>query len=68
MKVTLTHEEVTQACREWVERHYGFKAAGTPEMVATLRGNNPATYTLATLAITFPQCPKPEGGPYRTPG
>jgi hypothetical protein len=68
MKVTLNHEEVTQACQEWVERHYGIKAKGTPEMVATVKETgNDRVFTVKRVALTFPEAPKPEGSPYRTP-
>lgn len=65
MKVTLSHEDVLEACKEWVERHYGFEAKGVPELIATLP-NNAQVYALNRVAVTFPEAPKPEGGPYRT--
>lgn len=67
MKVTFTHEDVIEACREWVERHYGFEAHGIPQIATTLPNNN-NVFEAHRLAVTFPECPKPEGGPYRTPG
>ena len=65
MKVNLSHEEILEACKEWVERHYGFNVTGAPEILVTL--NNAQTYALTRINIGFPQAPKPTGSPYRTP-
>jgi hypothetical protein len=65
MKVTLTHEDVLEACREWVERHYGFKVKGNAGIIANLPNNN-CTYEVERINISFPEAPKPEGEPYRT--
>lgn len=68
MHVTLSHEDVIEACKEWLARHYGIGPTSTPNVMATLQGNNTGVYTIQAVTVTFPEVPKPKGGPYRTPG
>lgn len=67
MQVKLTSEEVVEACREWLEKHYGIKAGTNGCLTAT------ASYPMAPgdncrvedIQVTFADAPKPAGGPYR---
>lgn len=67
MQVKLTSQEVVEACREWLEKHYGIKAGENGCLSAT------ASYHMAPednkvvkeIQVTFADAPKPAGGPYR---
>lgn len=64
MNVKLTNDDVLEACREWLERHYSIEAPAQPEIRVTLVGSNTTVYVVEKLAIDFADVPKP-GGSYR---
>ena len=71
MRVTLTKDDVIEACREWVQKHYGFDVGGDIEIRARAdKYPNLGTIFVDHLGIEFGEAPKPNpgpGGPYRTP-
>ncbi len=69
MRVTLTHEEVLEACREWLDRHYGIKPGEGSTMRATLTGpaNEGRVFDVTRIEVVFADAPKPSA-PYRSNG
>lgn len=68
MNVTLTHEDILQACQEWLQRHYNVEVQTPPEIIGRVASASAPTYTLTRIAFTYGDVPKREGEAYRTSG
>ena len=65
MKVQMTHEDIMEACREWLENHYGVKVTDAPSVIGSLKRHPGDVHELQCIAVTYENAPKPGGGPYR---
>lgn len=67
MIVKLTHEDVIEACREWLEKHYGIKPGekGFVSATATHSMYPGENKPMKDIQVTFADAPKP-ASPYRS--
>ena len=59
MQVVLTTKDIEEACREWLERHYGIKATQTPTFHGQLQQghNHIVPWNVCPCSFRTPQSP-----------